>query len=76
MLSDRVDKIPNFFHDGHAGAPNDKTINGGDMCLFDMGGEYYCNSSDSCSAPALLQQDFLRGCAQILPSCHGCHKTR
>uniref|UniRef100_A0A3B4FRY6 Xaa-Pro dipeptidase n=1 Tax=Pundamilia nyererei TaxID=303518 RepID=A0A3B4FRY6_9CICH len=40
-------------HYGHAGAPNDKTIAGGDMCLFDMGGEYYCYSSDiTCSFPA------------------------
>lgn len=39
-------------HYGHAGAPNDKTINDGDMCLFDMGGEYYCYASDiTCSYP-------------------------
>ncbi|XP_073461877.1 xaa-Pro dipeptidase [Aquarana catesbeiana] len=40
-------------HYGHAGAPNDKIIEDGDMCLFDMGGEYYCYSSDiTCSFPA------------------------
>jgi len=40
-------------HYGHAGAPNDKTVNDGDMCLFDMGSEYYCYSSDiTCSFPA------------------------
>ncbi|KAJ8398549.1 hypothetical protein AAFF_G00420770 [Aldrovandia affinis] len=40
-------------HYGHAGAPNDKTIEDGDMCLFDLGGEYYCYSSDiTCSFPA------------------------
>lgn len=40
-------------HYGHAGAPNDKTISDGEMCLFDMGGEYYCYSSDiTCSFPA------------------------
>ncbi|XP_057291704.1 xaa-Pro dipeptidase-like [Hydractinia symbiolongicarpus] len=40
-------------HYGHAGAPNDKTIDDGDMCLFDMGGEYYCYTSDiTCSFPA------------------------
>lgn len=40
-------------HYGHAGAPNEKTIMDGDMCLFDMGGEYYCYSSDiTCSFPA------------------------
>ncbi|CAL8360007.1 unnamed protein product [Gadus morhua 'NCC'] len=40
-------------HYGHAAAPNDKTIQDGDMCLFDMGGEYYCYASDiTCSFPA------------------------
>ncbi|RUS69476.1 hypothetical protein EGW08_022760, partial [Elysia chlorotica] len=40
-------------HYGHAGAPNSKKINDGDMCLFDMGGEYYCYGSDiTCSFPA------------------------
>ncbi|KAM3665229.1 xaa-Pro dipeptidase isoform X3 [Ammospiza nelsoni] len=40
-------------HYGHAGAPNDKTIEDGDLCLFDMGGEYYCYSSDiTCTFPA------------------------
>uniref|UniRef100_A0A8C6V236 Xaa-Pro dipeptidase n=1 Tax=Neogobius melanostomus TaxID=47308 RepID=A0A8C6V236_9GOBI len=40
-----------ILHYGHAGAPNDKTIMDGDMCLFDLGGEYYCYSSDiTCSA--------------------------
>ncbi|XP_028392378.1 xaa-Pro dipeptidase-like isoform X1 [Dendronephthya gigantea] len=39
-------------HYGHAGAPNDRTIRSGDMCLFDMGGEYYCYGSDiTCSFP-------------------------
>lgn len=40
-------------HYGHAGAPNDKKIHDGDLCLFDMGGEYYCYTSDiTCSFPA------------------------
>lgn len=40
-------------HYGHSGAPNDKTIRDGDMCLFDMGAEYYCTTSDiTCSYPA------------------------
>ncbi|XP_043937818.1 xaa-Pro dipeptidase [Protopterus annectens] len=39
-------------HYGHAGAPNEKTVEDGDMCLFDMGGEYYCYASDiTCSFP-------------------------
>jgi len=39
-------------HYGHAGAPNDKSIEDGDMCLFDMGAEYYCYTSDiTCSFP-------------------------
>ncbi|XP_044126659.1 xaa-Pro dipeptidase isoform X2 [Bufo gargarizans] len=42
-----------ILHYGHAGAPNDKTLMDGDMCLFDMGGEYYCYGSDiTCSFPA------------------------
>ncbi|XP_030060295.1 xaa-Pro dipeptidase [Microcaecilia unicolor] len=40
-------------HYGHAGAPNDKTVQDGDLCLFDMGGEYYCYGSDiTCTFPA------------------------
>ncbi|KAL4234605.1 hypothetical protein ACF0H5_006246 [Mactra antiquata] len=39
-------------HYGHAGAPNAKQVNDGDMCLLDMGGEYYCYASDiTCSYP-------------------------
>ncbi|XP_076448877.1 xaa-Pro dipeptidase-like isoform X2 [Babylonia areolata] len=39
-------------HYGHSGAPNSKQILDGDMCLFDMGGEYYCYGSDiTCSFP-------------------------
>lgn len=40
-------------HYGHAGAPNDCLIRDGDICLFDMGAEYYCYASDvTCSFPA------------------------
>ncbi|KAF2360535.1 Aminopeptidase P N-terminal [Trinorchestia longiramus] len=40
-------------HYGHAGAPNDCVIRDGDICLFDMGAEYYCYSADiTCSFPA------------------------
>ncbi|PAA50308.1 hypothetical protein BOX15_Mlig030441g2 [Macrostomum lignano] len=39
-------------HYGHAGAPNERLINNSDMCLFDMGGEYYGYASDiTCSFP-------------------------
>ena len=40
-------------HYGHAGAPNSSLIKDGDMCLFDMGAEYHCYTSDiTCSFPA------------------------
>mgnify|MGYP003895803255 FL=1 len=35
-----------ILHYGHAGAPNDQTINDGDIVLFDFGAEYYCFCSD------------------------------
>jgi len=42
-----------ILHYGHAGSPNDKAINDGDMCLFDMGPEYNCYASDvTCSFPS------------------------
>ncbi|XP_013417625.1 xaa-Pro dipeptidase-like [Lingula anatina] len=42
-----------ILHYGHAGAPNSKKIQDGDMCLFDMGAEYHCYTSDiTCSFPA------------------------
>jgi len=40
-------------HYGHAGAPNERQLQDGDMCLFDMGAEYCCYGSDvTCSFPA------------------------
>nr|XP_049700229.1 xaa-Pro dipeptidase isoform X1 [Helicoverpa armigera] len=40
-------------HYGHAGAPNTKMIEDGDMCLFDMGGNYAGYAADiTCSFPA------------------------
>jgi len=42
-----------ILHYGHAGEPNSKEIKDGDMCLFDMGAEYCCYTSDiTCSFPA------------------------
>ncbi|XP_043589455.1 xaa-Pro dipeptidase isoform X3 [Bombus pyrosoma] len=41
-----------ILHYGHAGAPNNKVINNGDMCLFDMGGNYCGYAADiTCSFP-------------------------
>uniref|UniRef100_A0A2K6F733 Xaa-Pro dipeptidase n=1 Tax=Propithecus coquereli TaxID=379532 RepID=A0A2K6F733_PROCO len=63
-------------HYGHAGAPNDRTIQDGDMCLFDMGGEYYCFASDiTCSFPAngkftadqkAIYEAVLRSCRAVM----------
>nr|XP_033339755.1 xaa-Pro dipeptidase isoform X2 [Megalopta genalis] len=42
-----------ILHYGHAGAPNNKVIKAGDMCLFDMGGNYCGYAADiTCSFPA------------------------
>uniref|UniRef100_A0AAX7V2Q8 Peptidase M24 domain-containing protein n=1 Tax=Astatotilapia calliptera TaxID=8154 RepID=A0AAX7V2Q8_ASTCA len=43
---------PSVIYYGHPGAPNDRTITNGDMCLFDMGGECYCCPQTS---PAILK---------------------
>ncbi|OQR76777.1 xaa-Pro dipeptidase-like [Tropilaelaps mercedesae] len=41
-----------ILHYGHASAPNSRTLQSGDMCLFDMGCEYNCYCSDiTCSFP-------------------------
>mmetsp|Transcript_15388 Transcript_15388/g.39688 ORF Transcript_15388/g.39688 Transcript_15388/m.39688 type:complete len:543 (+) Transcript_15388:96-1724(+) len=39
-------------HYGHAGAPNDRTLEAKDIALLDMGAEYHCYCSDiTCSFP-------------------------
>lgn len=41
-----------ILHYGHAGAPNDSQVEDGQICSFDMGGEYYGYSSDiTCAFP-------------------------
>uniref|UniRef100_A0A8I6X1Q4 Aminopeptidase P N-terminal domain-containing protein n=1 Tax=Hordeum vulgare subsp. vulgare TaxID=112509 RepID=A0A8I6X1Q4_HORVV len=41
-----------ILHYGHGGAPNDRTLNDGDMALMDMGAEYNFYGSDiTCSYP-------------------------
>lgn len=66
-------------HYGHAGSPNDKMIRDGDICLFDMGGEYYCYTSDiTCSFPAngkftadqkLIYNAVLKANREVLSKC-------
>ncbi|XP_076182460.1 dipeptidase C isoform X2 [Ptiloglossa arizonensis] len=42
-----------ILHYGHAGEPNNKVIKDGDMCLFDMGGNYCGYAADiTCTFPA------------------------
>jgi Xaa-Pro dipeptidase len=43
---------PAVLHYGHAGAPNNRLLNDGDLALLDMGAEYHCYASDiTCSFP-------------------------
>ncbi|XP_047314659.1 xaa-Pro dipeptidase-like [Impatiens glandulifera] len=45
-------KLSSVLHYGHAAAPNDKTLNDGDMSLLDMGADYHFYGSDiTCSFP-------------------------
>lgn len=46
-------------HYGHAGAPNNRQLQDGDVCLFDMGAEYFCYGSDvTCSFPTSSNKKF------------------
>jgi Xaa-Pro dipeptidase len=68
-----------ILHYGHAGAPNDKKVQSGDMLLLDMGAEYWGYASDiTCSFPVngkfTPEQKIVRlpavehsGCALLLP---------
>ncbi|KAL7560380.1 hypothetical protein ACA910_002339 [Epithemia clementina (nom. ined.)] len=41
-----------ILHYGHAGEPNARQTKSGEICLFDMGAEYFCYGSDvTCSFP-------------------------
>mmetsp|Transcript_4301 Transcript_4301/g.4743 ORF Transcript_4301/g.4743 Transcript_4301/m.4743 type:complete len:562 (-) Transcript_4301:266-1951(-) len=43
---------PAVLHYGHAGAPNNRLLQNGDLALLDMGAEYHCYASDiTCSFP-------------------------
>ena len=56
-------------HYGHAGEPNAKLIEDGDMCLFDMGAEYHCYCSDiTCSFPA--NGRFTAEQREVYETCH------
>ena len=42
-----------MLHYGHAGEPNDRMLGEDDICLFDLGAEYFGYGSDiTCSFPA------------------------
>ena len=41
---------PSVLHYGHAGAPNSRLIQDGDIGLYDMGAEYHCYCSDITSS--------------------------
>lgn len=45
-------KNSSVLHYGHSGEPNNKKMDDGDLCLLDMGCEYFCYASDiTCSYP-------------------------
>lgn len=67
-----------ILHYGHAGAPNDKSIKDGDMCLFDMGANYFGYAADiTCSFPAngkfTANQKLIYGA--VLKACKAVHNA-
>ena len=51
-----------MLHYGHAGAPNDRMLEDGDVALLDMGAEYHCYASDiTCSFAVARDAAMLMG---------------
>eukprot|EP01018_Ginkgo_biloba_P015050 Gb_15755 [translate_table: standard] len=63
-----------ILHYGHAGAPNDRTLENGDMALLDMGAEYHFYGSDiTCSFP--VNGKFTKDQRLVYNAVLGAHKA-